>query len=682
MKIRNSIFAVNLAIVCGAGALQAAELQDEIELLANPLASRVNASATSALSHLPTSGVQAVLSIPHSGALMKMFGGITDPSDETIGHIAVAVTGGADALRSASKAALLYMTHAALNEREVQQTLCRGQADKRDATLCLLDMLKSELAVTVLKETMSLHVPTLYIVVCPEAGHETEFWKTVDDMFRGIQLAMEEQDAQQERDKHDAEWVRVNDFVGVRFKLGSGRLLSDVRWKFKRSEILSPVAAMWDKRDVYVLAARRGDAVLYAVCENPDELAWPTSRDEAWDAHDTLAKMHYKGDSTLVSLWLDAEMSRALQQALRAWQSSGRHVLGEYAGLLATLDPANAALYAKAEASLSMLLCMQSSGDEPAGSPVSLNVWSKDGRTLAELQHQYRMPARSEKTSAVHARMLQDENTIFYFTASDAGAFAGCGVCGPTEVVESGLDVLSAYRHLSERPEEVDMAIRSVGDFLPLLRQFEGGVAQALGALAGPVNVVVQRMADKPASLSAASASVAMGLSAGVAKREDLADGWKNMVAAAHTTALSLGQDRLAAFIDTLPIIPRDLGHGRMRYLIGPSMILGLEPQVMVSDERWVLGSNSLLSETLLEETQTPLALDGWAAVLNMDALMDHLNKVRPRDSRHSLMIRNALRELGRICVVQSYDSSAGTLTTRVSVDALLSDFLKKLQEK
>lgn len=673
MSIRTSLLSMSLASVCGVGFSQAATPQEILTRLAKvdapaPLAPQQRALAMPALRYIPAAGTQMVYSMAHIGpGIIKCVGNeeFYDEEDasmlKNLGSVAISVGPGGDAALSA-----LFGAAVAQSPMAIVGTLAESWADSAKPELgrIILSAIRESLVgmeKSMLESMSSFHMPPIYIAISPEpgAGDHNPAAFLYNNMAEDHEREMKENpDKASIWNEYRMMSSDMTDFF--RAWLSDACNSSMPENAALREFVATKCGA---EKKVHVLFKMQDESLIMIICADPAEITPPATPEQSMLYAPQLSALDAHGDNTMCIAWITPEMQNTLQEVSRTDRVPGRAISAAFTALGAS-DSADAPVFRAAAAGLARLDKFMTMPN--VSKPETFVVWAEGSNTILEIQCE--SMGGSFKPGVLDFPSLLNQDNTFLYVASTSFVY-NSPACDLNGLLPAVMDVGKGFMQtMNECDQDAIAEYAKMAEMLaPNALAIVAGAARSIEGLGDPVTLLVL---DQDASQLPAVA-----LSCGVTDRATVAAGWSDMISASKELAVKLGAPHIAQAIDSLPIIPRDMGNGAISYLLGPSLLPGFEPQVSVSNSRWVLGTSTKLNTSLMNSVEQPLPFAGFVASLNLRAVAGKIAKL---GADHDLV--TALTAIGgvHLCAVTTPDN---TCVVRLQMEALPSEVAKALRD-
>ncbi len=362
----------------------------------------------------------------------------------------------------------------------------------------------------------------------------------------------------------------------------------------RREQLLNELA----KHPLYILTRQQGNALIIALCEDPQELKFAASPADSLLSTDMLAAC----DANLAhGMIAAAHVSPELSSIGNAVNSRPGIRLAEGVSSvfarLAEQEPANKEAYEKAAAAVRFLTEEMQKFTRPISRPTFLQIWCDGDLHLAATADAQGCSYRSGELRL--ATMADAPKTSLYSESTPMKL----GITPPDsqELLEA---VFSAAEGFSltlaeEDRAQTEAALTTVKAFLPELRSLAAAASTIGDGLNGQLAVVMDsHLSPLPAVPGAQPGIQAdtprFAIYAGVDDRSKLGEGWDALRACAAQVAVKLGAP--AEIINMLPISSRQVGTAMSYSITLPFFTQDAVPSVAVTDTGLTVGSSANLT--------------------------------------------------------------------------------------
>ena len=196
-------------------------------------------------------------------------------------------------------------------------------------------------------------LPPIYAVLTTEAGNEGMLQEWLNLAIQGMQEDINPDDEDEVRTAYEA-----NGFAGISIKLKGSEFVSpgydynEETGELTRKELTEEqkaISAELDKRTVYVLLRREGNALQAVVCEDPSAIVQPTKPEESVLASDKLAGADANlSKNPAALLWCDGGFTAAYNKMQFGTCLAAAKIVEDSFRELAATDAAKATTWSKA----------------------------------------------------------------------------------------------------------------------------------------------------------------------------------------------------------------------------------------------------------------------------------------------------------------------------------------------
>lgn len=441
-----------------------------------------------------------------------------------------------------------------------------------------------------LEAAASKQLTPVYVVI---SGNEKEMAELYRSVLEGFQAGIEEM----------GDCARPEKMQGMEgMTLDLEKLAAQAPEEAR--EIFGDVLNLAKGRKVSVFCKLVGDKLVFAASENPEAIRIPASAEESVLATDKCAALDQSLSTTpLCYAYATPEVMKGLTAANAA--SIRTSVLSIKDLMRVSLKSPEAAkpVYDSIDKMTDLLLRMY----EGAGNmkhPSSLLVWMSPGDLHLEVSGDA-CGLTMAKEPLKLTTLAADPSVAFYyeqnkFTLPDYYPSA-------SEVFETVEGFALAM--LSAQGEQESLALYQM--VRPDLGALGKGLSTMGSGLSGNVAFTLRENPD---------AILAGSVYCGVSNRATLAAGWQQVLKAAADCGARFGLN--PEFVNALPIAEAPGPKGATRYSIVSPIPLpaGLTPNVLVSDQALVIGSNAELNDHLVNSVSATAAFPGYVFSFNPDA--------------------------------------------------------------
>ncbi len=486
---------------------------------------------------------------------------------------------------------------AELIHKEMEQALLRDMGVTREGGLDLGDQ--------------PTHIPASYAILTVKPGQEAMLEQWHAAILANLQGSEEE---------FISAVNDVNGFSGVRLDLAKLREMTqeaETEPDLNDPEQLAEEALKNElgKHTLCVLTRLQGNALILAVCEDPQELKLAATPAESLLATDKVACCDANLDKGMIGASL---ASPALSELYKTCSSGAMLKLAPVATAiftkLAEADAANKPAYEQAAAAATFLGNELRNLNPAITRPTTTQVWF-DGklhiRSTADAQGASYLPGTLRL-----ATMAEAPATALYMESTPVKL--ATPLPDIKVLMEAALDVahgVSLTLHETEKTQAAG-GIATVQAFMPELQSLAAASATIGSGLDGQFAFVLDSAhGPMPAFAGAEQGAQAdvprLALYAGVSDRSKLGEGWEGIITTAGQVAAKLGGDPAA--VSMLPIVPSQQGAVTSYSVALPFFTPDCVPNLSLTDKGLALGSSSLLNAQLVESATGTTPFEGCA---------------------------------------------------------------------
>ncbi len=432
-------------------------------------------------------------------------------------------------------------------------------------------------------------IPASYAVITAKPGKEA----VLDELYSKLLADLQECDKEGESPVND-----VNGFSGIRIDLSKAPATGDTDEElqaFIRSQLVG--------RNAYVLARRQGNALILALCEDPQDIRLATSPADSVLATDLLNPCDANLSKGMIAA---VHISKELEEVSRANGIDSilalAPTISKAFASLSEQDAANAATFTKAARGMEFLGKQLGQISRPGAHPMDMQLWCDEGLhcvATADAQGGRYLPGKLR-----HAAVGNAPSTIFYAEST------------PSEMditiapAEEWLDALQAVAEgfaltlPAEGQREILPTVAMAQMFRPEALALCKALSTINDGLKGDGAIIVDSTpAALPSFFNSTSSATAemprLSLYYGVSDRSKLAQGWDAILDTAGQLATKLGSD--PTIINMLPIVPTPVGKAMSYKIALPFFTPDFVPNLVVSDEALAIGTSDKLNARLVE---------------------------------------------------------------------------------
>ncbi len=434
------------------------------------------------------------------------------------------------------------------------------------------------------------HIPTLYAVITCKPGQDA----ALHEAYTNALKTLRENKKPWQSDVDD-----VNGFSGV--------CLDMAKWRESLqpgNELETLFADLLAERKFYLVARQQPNAVIFALCEDPNELKLAASPADSVLATDKLAYC----DANLKKGMLGAALvSKEMQEIHQASGIAGllklAPLISESFTQLGLQHAPKRPLYDNTAAALNLLTKEAQQFAHPISHPTTVQAWCDDDLHIHATGDA--QGASYEKGTLRLGSIAEAPGTALYLESTPIDS--GVTLSSPKVLLEAAMDVARgfAFTLKLQAKRDAEQGIAAVEQFMPELQSLAGACSTIRSGMDGQFAIILDStQAPLPPIMSGSGqlASVELPRLAyygGVADRSKLSQGWDALLATAGQVAGKLGAD--PSSISMLPIVPETVGTATSYKVSMPFFSADFVPSLTVSDKALALGTSSKLNTQLVE---------------------------------------------------------------------------------
>ncbi len=563
-----------------------------------------------------------LLRLAESGKLPEMNADDLPAELLAINNIALAST-------SATPATYALLQHALVSLSTVSSSLQLAEEWARNARAELSDSIIEELLLRADASAAQsgdvaegVRLPVSYVILTTRPGEEAMLQECAALLLSGLQESYRPGIS----DVDDA-----NGFSGIRLEVVDTfrSELEEATQNMaprRKAQLLEELA----KHPVHLLVCQQGNALLVALCEDPQELKLAASPEESLLATDKLAAYDANlGKGMVATARISPELS-AIGNAVNS-QPTYNLLKGISAvfSRLSEQETANQEAYSKATSGINFLNTELQKLSRPVTQPTSMQIWcdgdlhllvTGDAQGCSYLPGELRLASMAEapKTS------LYAESTPMQLGLTPPD---GKDLLDAALAVAEGFSLTLAEdgRHQSEA------AITTVKAFLPELSAMAAAGSTVCSGLNGQLALVVDSTVAPIPPVPGAQPGVQaeaprFAIYAGVSDRSKLSSGWDALHACAGQLAVKLGAP--AEIVNMLPISAKQAGNAMSYSITLPFFTQDAVPSMAVTDTGLVLGSSTNLTTQVANSATGTTPFAGAAFALKFAPLAKTLRSL------------------------------------------------------
>lgn len=441
-----------------------------------------------------------------------------------------------------------------------------------------------------LEAAASKQLTPVYVVI---SGNEKEMAELYQSVLEGFQAGIEEM----------GDCARPEKMQGMEgMTLDLEKLAAQAPEEAR--EIFGDVLNLAKGRKVSVFCKLVGDKLVFAASENPEAIRIPASAEESVLATDKCAALDQSLSTTpLCYAYATPEVMKGLTAANAASIRTPMQAL-KASMLSSGVSPEALKPVHESMDKMTDLLLRMNEGVENMKHPSSLLVWMSPGDLHIEVSSDACGLTMAKEPLKLTTLAADPSVALYYeqnkFTLPDYYPSA-------SEVFETVEGFALAM--LSAQGEQESLALYQM--VRPDLGALGKGLSTMGDGLSGNVSFTLRENPD---------AILAGSVYCGVSNRASLAAGWQQVLKAAADCGARFGLN--PEFVNALPIAEAPGPKGATRYSIVSPIPLpaGLTPNVLVSDQALVIGSNAELNDHLVNSVSATAAFPGYVFSFNPDA--------------------------------------------------------------
>ncbi len=470
--------------------------------------------------------------------------------------------------------------------------------------------------------TEGVRIPVSYAIITSAPGEEAVLQEAAELLLSGLH-----DDCRPGVSGVD----NANGFSGIRVEL-TETFRSELEDATKdmaprrKAELLEELA----KHPLYILVRRQGNALILALCEDPQELKLAATPSDSLLATDKLAACDANlGKRMLAAARVSPELASISNKVNAQPTFSLASGVSAVFSRLAEQEPANKEAYGKAAAAVTFLSAELQKLTRPVTQPTTVQLWSDSNLHLTATSDA--LGCSYEPGKLRLAAMAAAPKTSLYAESTPMKL----GLTPP-----DGQALLDAAFALAEgvaltlngeEQAQSAAAITMGKAFLPELQCMAAASSTICSGLDGQVAFIMDSaMATLPAVGGAQPGTQAeaprFALYAGVTDRSKLGSGWESLLACAGQAAQKLGVP--AELVSMLPISSRQEGAAMSYSLSLPFFTQDAVPGVAVTDSGLTLGSSVNLTTQVANSATGTTPFAGAAFALRFEPLSKTLRSL------------------------------------------------------
>ncbi len=381
---------------------------------------------------------------------------------------------------------------------------------------------------------------------------------------------------------------------------------------------------------IHLLTRLQGNALITALCQDPQDLKLAASPAESLLATDKLAGCDARLGEGLIAA---ARISPELAAVCRAAHTEpSAHLAAGISAVftrLAEQEPTNKEVYEKAAAGISFLSNAVQDLTRPVTQPSTLLIWCDGNLHLSATSDALGCSYRPGELRL--AAMAEAPQTSLY--AESTPMQTGLTPPESRALVDAAFATAEGFALTLAEDErrQANNTLSTIRAFVPELGSIAAAGSTICRGLNGHAALVMDStLAPLPAVPGAQPGLQAeaprFALYAGVSERNKLAEGWADLKASAAQLAVKLGAP--AEIINLLPITTRQVGNAMSYSITLPFFTQDAVPSVAVTDTGLTLGSSVNLTTLVAESATGTTPFAGGAFALKFAPLAKTLRSL------------------------------------------------------
>ncbi len=467
------------------------------------------------------------------------------------------------------------------------------------------------------------HLPASYIILTTKPGEEALLQECKAHLLSGLQEEGHP-GVTPINEENGFSGIRLNVVETYREELEEATQNMAPR---RKAQLLDELA----RHPLCILTRRQGNALIVALCENPQELKLAGTPAESLLSTDKLAACDaHLAQGMIAAACISPELA-AIGNAANS-QPSIQLVNGISSVFtrLAEQEPANAQAYSKAAAALSFMGSELQKLTRPITRPTFMQLWCDGNLHLTATGDAQGCSYRAGRLSLTS--MADAPMTSFYAESTPMEL----GITPPSsgELLEAAFSAAEGFALTlaDEDRAQAEAVLTTAKAFTPEMRSLAAAASTTAEGLDGHVALVVDATHGMlpPISESTPEQTEAniprFSLYAGVKDRSKLAQGWEALLAAAGQVAAKFGAP--PEIVGLLPISSQTVG-GIVNYSLAlPISTAETIPSLAVSDTGMAFGTSSQLNLKVMESATGTLPFEGCAFALKFAPLAKTLRSL------------------------------------------------------
>ena len=431
-------------------------------------------------------------------------------------------------------------------------------------------------AAAALSKLDNITIPAIYCAITAEPGKEEEFARFYEELADRIKYADENGSPSESGGWIDAKRTLPLSLPGI----------DDVKVT----------------KTIHTLLRKVDNAIIYVVCEKPENVSLPTNVADTLAASDKVSKADEHLSSLIATAWGSPALSNLYLRL--SYDYGATHVVLKqiekiFRDLSQNATP-DQETYKTAADSVARISAKLHPTLPETKKPVTLQVWKGSPKDYCFSLSMDAMTLQYEPGTLKHTSRLQDPNTIIYLetTASTSGVPSSIDTSADTYFnISKGITCTL----IEELQDDMSGKLQVAELFKPDVQAVGSALETVLSGLEAPASFIVSNSSADATNIPASMLIPGVAITAAVKDRSALAKGWDQLIAAAN--AISQKANGPADLAPMLPIVPRTLSGAVTNYVLAlPFLPVKVEPQVAVSDKQFMISTSNSLTEQLVEE--------------------------------------------------------------------------------
>ncbi len=449
------------------------------------------------------------------------------------------------------------------------------------------------------------HIPASYVVLTSRAGEEEMLQEAYELLLADLQNS----------DKPGVTAVSdANGFSGVSINVVETYAAElEAATKDMAPRRKEQLLAELGRHPLHLLARRQGNALIVALCEDPQELRLAATPAESLLGTDVLAGCDGLLGKRMIAASHTSAQLAAVGQAVNAQPTYElAAAIGSVFSRLAEQEPEQKEVYEKAAAAVALLNAELQRMSRPVERPTTMQLWS-DGHLHLALRGDAQ-GCGYRKGQLRLATMADAPKTSLYMESTPTEL----GMTPPEskELLNAAMDAAEGFvlSLASEERAQAATALATVKAFMPELQALAAAGSTVGDGLNGQLALVMDSehgQLPRPPQGTAAGVEADVprfAIYAGVSDRNKLSEGWEALRAGAGQVAAKFGMP--PEVVNMLPIATRQAGAVTSYSVSLPFFTQDAVPSLAVTDTGVALGSSVNLTTQVAESATgtTPFA--------------------------------------------------------------------------